>query len=159
MKKLTKIEPQPQANDIKPILEWLSESPSNGLGQHQVDGVIRLLIHKVNELTDEVNRMQGNESGTVKEIDKNDLEKYFGISVKDKTIQLITRFKPYMYCFKGSGMLSNNYDEDRVIENAIECALINVEEIIRSHYTNTESWKFYSEVKNELLKMKGGSNE
>lgn len=59
MKKITKIEPQPQANDIKPILEWLSESPRNGLGEWQIDAVIRLLIHKVNELTDEVNRMKG----------------------------------------------------------------------------------------------------
>lgn len=159
MKKLTKIEPQPQSYDVKPILEWLSESPKNGLGEWQIDRVIRLLIHKVNELTEEVNRMQGNESGTVKKIDKNDLEKYFGISVKDKTIQLITRFKPYMYCFRGSGMLSNDYDEDTADLNAVECSLMNVEEILRSHYTNTKSWKFYSEVKSELLNMKGESDE
>lgn len=49
MKKLTKIEPQP---------EW------------QYDGIIGMLINKVNEIIMEVNRMNGFESGTVKEVEK-----------------------------------------------------------------------------------------
>src|SRR5690606_22969411 len=69
MKKLTKIEPQPEIYSVEGTLKWLSESPRNGLREELTDGVIRLIIHKVNELTDEVNRMNGFEAGTVKEID------------------------------------------------------------------------------------------
>lgn len=73
MKKLTKIEPHP---------EW------------QYDGIIGMLIHKINELITEVNRMNGFESGTVKEIEKeshSDLIKMVADTVDDINIK-IARF-------------------------------------------------------------------
>ena len=41
-----------------------------------------------------------------------------------KEEKLIEDLKPYMYCYMGSGMLSNDYDEKIVLENAKKCVEI-----------------------------------
>lgn len=47
-----------------------------------------------------------------------------------KANELVDKFTPYMYCFMGSGMLSNDYDEHIVRDNAKKCALIAIDAII-----------------------------
>lgn len=44
--------------------------------------------------------------------------------------KIIEMFKPYVYCYMGSGMLSNTYDEDVVRMNAIQCAIKHIEGIL-----------------------------
>ena len=57
MKELTRIEPEPEVNEEISIenLKWLSERITHGLCEGGVNHIVRLLVHKVNELTDEVN--------------------------------------------------------------------------------------------------------
>lgn len=79
------------------------------------------------------------------------------MTAKEKAKELIEKYSPMMYCYMGSGMLSNDYDEKVVRENAIQCAKIAVDEII----ANTDmyvgnlnpKWSFWQEVKQELEKM------
>lgn len=60
MKELTRIEPEPQLSEerAQQNLNWLSKGITHGLQEHDIDPIMRLLIHKVNELTDEVNRIK-----------------------------------------------------------------------------------------------------
>lgn len=60
MKELKRIEPQPEINEKHAIknIEWLSQSLNNGLNPEGVDPIIRLLIGKINDLTDEVNELK-----------------------------------------------------------------------------------------------------
>jgi hypothetical protein len=50
---------------------------------------------------------------------------------KEKCDELIEKFIPNMYCYMGSGMLSNDYDEKVALNNAKQCALITVNELIK----------------------------
>lgn len=58
MANLTKIQPEPEFRDCSYELEWLSKHKNGGLHDYQSSDLIRLLIHKVNELTDEVNELK-----------------------------------------------------------------------------------------------------
>ena len=162
MKKLTKIEPQPQSNDIKPILEWLSESPINGLGEWQIDGVIRVLIHKVNELTDEVNRMNGFEAGTVKEIDHSPCQDKDPIqtlaAIRDRLFPLVDETS------ECGDMLECTVYRTECVEhlvNQIVDQYYNICDLIR----NDEEWVYLSEsIQSKVEKVlssikKGGSDE
>lgn len=62
MKNLTKIEPEPPVDEIftEEYLKRLSDK-GHVLNDTSSTDIIRLLIHKVNELTDEVERMKGNQ--------------------------------------------------------------------------------------------------
>lgn len=53
-------------------------------------------------------------------------------SPKEYAEELIKFFLPKMYCYFGSGMLSNHYDEKVALDNAKECALKSIREIIKS---------------------------
>lgn len=59
MKDLTRIEPEPPIDGVftKEYLKRLSDK-GHILNATSSTDIIRLLIHKVNELTDEVNRMK-----------------------------------------------------------------------------------------------------
>lgn len=63
-----------------------------------------------------------------------------------------------MYCYIGSGMLTNTYDEGTAISFAKKCALIMVDEFLerssvprKDDYYNIEN-TFWQDVKNELTK-------
>ena len=45
--------------------------------------------------------------------------------------ELIDKFIPNVYCYLGSGMLTNHYDDDVAVLNAKKQATICVEEIIK----------------------------
>lgn len=45
------------------------------------------------------------------------------VTAKQKAKELIEWFMPRMYCYMGSGMLTNTYDESIALDNAKQCAL------------------------------------
>lgn len=76
---------------------------------------------------------------------------------KEKCDQLIEKFRPYVYCYIGSGMLSDTYDLEVANSYAKECALISVKETIESFelYGNDLMGEinYWEEVKGELEKL------
>ena len=86
------------------------------------------------------------------------------ITPKEKAEQLISNFSPYVYCYMGSGMLTNTCDDEAIKMNAKQCALIAVDEMIENHnkmkdflfseigylITSPEYWQ---EVKQEIEKL------
>ena len=80
---------------------------------------------------------------------------------KQKAKELVSKLKPHMYCFMGSGMLTNTYDEQVALSEAKKCALMWVEEIIKSipmqpylnskeHGVDMHSEDFWEDVKGWL---------
>ena len=80
---------------------------------------------------------------------------------KEKAKELIGKFLPNVYCYLGSGMLTNEYSEEVALSNAKKQALICVDEIIDSEpmedfgcsdsgteYRSTD--EFWQEVKQEI---------
>ena len=45
-----------------PSIEWLLKNSLNGLRAEQLSGVVKILISKTNELTEEVNRLRRSEN-------------------------------------------------------------------------------------------------
>lgn len=52
------------------------------------------------------------------------------MEAKEKAQELIEKYKPYVYCYAGSGMLTNDYNEEVATMCAKQCALVAVEEVI-----------------------------
>ena len=50
-------------------------------------------------------------------------------STKEYAEELIKFFLPKMYCYFGSGMLTNHYDEKVALDNAKECAIHCIDQI------------------------------
>lgn len=72
-------------------------------------------------------------------------------SPKEKAGELILRFKPNVYCFVGSGMLSNDYDDRIAILHAKECSNICVDEILSVVTTIADKkYDYWAEVKREI---------
>lgn len=55
----------------------------------------------------------------------------------EKAQELIEKMKPFVYCFMGSGMLTNDYDERVAVSMAKKCAAITVDEITEAIKTTT----------------------
>ncbi len=73
---------------------------------------------------------------------------------KEEALELINKFLSKVYCYIGSGMLSNDYDESVANENAKECALIAVNKILEIFPNTVSTFEIhYKKVKEELLKM------
>jgi hypothetical protein len=53
------------------------------------------------------------------------------MTTKEKAQELVEKFLPHMYCYMGSGMLSNDYDLKVATDNAKKCALFVVDEILQ----------------------------
>lgn len=60
------------------------------------------------------------------------------VKAKQEAVELVNSFMPYIYCYLGSGMLVNEYNEDVARLNAKHCAIISVNEKIKT------CKKFYS---------------
>ncbi len=71
---------------------------------------------------------------------------------KEKAEQLISNFSPYVYCYMGSGMLTNTCDDEAIKMNAKQCALIAVDEILLGYMGNPKV-KYWTEVKQEIEKL------
>lgn len=75
---------------------------------------------------------------------------------KQKADELIEKFSPHCYCFLGSGMLTNTQNDRVQLMNAIQCAIIAVDEAIQSNTNVTGSvinGDYWQEVKSELEKQ------
>jgi hypothetical protein len=80
---------------------------------------------------------------------------------KEKAEQLISNFSPYVYCYMGSGMLTNTCDDEAIKMNAKQCALIVVDEILEEFYhlaCDDETYgntkiKYWQEVTQEIEKL------
>ena len=78
---------------------------------------------------------------------------------KTKAIELVDKFKPLVYCYMGSGMLSNSYDDNVILENAKRCAIICVDVILND--CGAKNWKndemtgnnYWANVKQEIEKL------
>lgn len=76
----------------------------------------------------------------------------------DKKIEeLVLSFTPKVYCFFGSGVLTNTYDENVALQNARECALIAVEHILNNgrlcDNMHHNDFYDYKEMKAKLEKL------
>lgn len=49
---------------------------------------------------------------------------------KEKYLEILITFLPHMYCYRGSGMLSNTYDKDVASRHAKECTMYHIEQMI-----------------------------
>ena len=67
----------------------------------------------------------------------------------NKAIELIEKFLPNVYCYSGSDMLTNTYNDRVAISNAKIQALILVEEVLKT-VDATHKYLFYKDVKNIL---------
>lgn len=66
---------------------------------------------------------------------------------KEKISELIEMFLPHMYCYLGSGMLTNTYDEDIALHNAKTCVSYYIRGMV-------EQWDNYHTVNpTELAEM------
>jgi len=77
-------------------------------------------------------------------------------NAKQKSIELVEKYKPYVYCYMGSGMLTNTEDESVILMNAKSCALMCVEEIIKDHNdvgTPDGNKRYWLNVKSEIEKL------
>lgn len=80
------------------------------------------------------------------------------MSPKDKARELIEKLLPNVYCYLGSGMLTNEYSKEVALVNAKKQALVCVNEIIisgsvfknESNIDFTEYVKNWRQVKQEI---------
>lgn len=76
------------------------------------------------------------------------------MTAKEKATELVEKFKPYVYCYLRSGMLTNTYDEGVAMMQAKSCALIAVDEIIKGIDTcmlcKQAVRDFWQQVKSEI---------
>lgn len=75
-----------------------------------------------------------------------------------KAKELVDKFMPYMYCYMGSGMLSNDYDINVALSYAKKCAIIAINEIIEaidwhSFETQNSEINYWESVKEEVESM------
>jgi len=84
---------------------------------------------------------------------------------EEKAKELVEKFIPSVYCYIGSGMLTNSYDENVAKSNAKACALICIQVIIDELeevkqmvddnlvYSINQRISHYESVKNEINKL------
>ena len=88
---------------------------------------------------------------------------------KEKALKLVDKFKPFVYCYSGSGMLSNDYDKNIVLRMAKQCALIAADEsinifievykklvafeLIKGEVEDSATHIYWTEVKQEIEKL------
>lgn len=74
-------------------------------------------------------------------------------TAEQKAKELVEKFKPYVYCYRGSGMLSNDQDPSAILEYAKACAVICVEEILKSNDHAGGGEEYWKEVLEEIKKL------
>lgn len=53
------------------------------------------------------------------------------MNTEQKAKEIIEKFIPNVYCYKGSGMLTNTYDIEVATSFATACAIIHCEEFVK----------------------------
>lgn len=82
---------------------------------------------------------------------------------KEKAKELIEKFIPNVYCYIGSGVLTNEYSEEVALVNAKKQALTCVNEIIMSgsmfkYESNIDFTLYWQEVKQEIERYESTNN-
>lgn len=78
---------------------------------------------------------------------------------EDKAVELVGKYKGLVYPYMGSGMLTNEQDDNVILSNAKICALIAVDEITAEIYQLTPVYNFdkahnyWETVKSEINKL------
>ena len=72
------------------------------------------------------------------------------VEPKFKAQQLVNLFIPNVFCYLGSGMLTNTYDEDTALYFAKRCAKISIKELKFTFYDNKEISNYCDEVTKEI---------
>jgi hypothetical protein len=81
---------------------------------------------------------------------------------KEKADELIKKYSDFVSGYIGSSMLTNTEYPEAILNNAKQCALIAVDEILNNFglisesyifYTSSSTRSFYEEVKNEIEKL------
>lgn len=76
-----------------------------------------------------------------------------------KAKELVGKYKPYMYCYAGSGMLANSYDESVANDYAKKSALIAVDEMIskleKLHTPEYATFIEWDQLRDEVVTMNG----
>lgn len=77
------------------------------------------------------------------------------MSPEEKAHKIVEKMKPYVYCYMGSGMLTNTYDEKVATITAKQCALITVDEMLIhvNMMDDGEAIRYWKEVKQEIEKL------
>lgn len=80
------------------------------------------------------------------------------MTITEQAIALIRKFNPYVYCFMGSGMLTNTEDENVILSESQKCAVVAIDHSVETikamhlkHYSNTIDFKV-TECHSETLK-------
>lgn len=162
MKKLTKIEPQPQYNNFRKDTGLKILENQGILSIDTTNTLFCFLIDKINELITEVNRMNGFEAGTVKEIDHspcNDKDPIQTLAaIRDRLLPLVDETSECGDMLECTG-------------SRTECVQGLVEQIVDQYYNicnlirNDEEWVYLSEsIQSKVEKVlssikKGGSDE
>ena len=71
---------------------------------------------------------------------------------REKARELVDKYKPYVYCFLGSGMLTNTINDEVENNNAKKCALIAVDEIMKIIDTNMGE-RYWQQVRTEIEQL------
>ena len=80
------------------------------------------------------------------------------IKAEEKAKEIVELFKPYVYCFLGSSMLTNEPVDSVVLGNAKICALISCNQTIEALSSvkgmgKIHKVKFWKLVKNQIESM------
>jgi hypothetical protein len=79
---------------------------------------------------------------------------------KEAAEQIVEKYMPMMYCYLGSGMLTNSYDEGVAKSNAKSCAILHCQGIIDVlggvgvySFADPEVEKYWQQVLNEIQSL------
>lgn len=72
---------------------------------------------------------------------------------KEKAQKLVDNYKPIMYCFVGSGMLTNSFNENEQLKNAKFGALMLVNEVLDVVGHKYQEVDYWERVKTEIEKL------
>jgi len=77
-----------------------------------------------------------------------------------KAKELVEKFKPFVYCYSGSGMLTNTMDDGVILDFAKRCAVESVDEILNHineisniQYHFGKSIAYWKDVQDEIKKL------
>lgn len=82
------------------------------------------------------------------------------MTAAEKAKELVEKFKDHVYCFMGSGMLTNTSDENVTTWNAKACSIIAVDEILDVlgdvgvySFADPKVTAYWKSVKEEINKL------
>jgi hypothetical protein len=81
------------------------------------------------------------------------------MEAEDKALELVNRFRPMMYCYSGSGMLTDSVEDSVILQNAKNCAIVVVDNILAyiNHqlpFSHSDGYKYWTDVKQAILQIK-----